>query len=466
MSGNQSQRLELPPGEFRRLGHSVIDAIADYFEQQRDWPVRLPSQRSELESALHPVTEQGRPPDAVIADVMTHILPHCMHVNHPRFFAFVPGPSNQIGVLSETLASAFNVFAGTWLGGAAAIIVERQTLAWLCAELGLPPQAGGVLVSGGSNANLTGLALAVHQGAPRDGVAYFSDQTHSASERALRVLGFRTENLRRLPSDDLGRLSMDVLLSAFDSDAKAGLRPACVIANAGATSTGAVDPLADLADFCQSRKLWLHADAAYGGAAALAPRGKRLLAGLERCDTLALDPHKWLFQPFDIGCLLARSEQELVDAFRVMPAYLKDVYRHDAEINYCDRGMELTRPFRALKLWMSLQVFGAAAFRDAIERGFQLAEFAEQELRSDPFWEVLTPAQMAIVTFRPRVPGNCDEAVRAAADAMFHDGYAVLTTTTVRGMAALRLCTINPRTEEAEIRETIRKLAIMIQDRS
>ncbi|MBI5280120.1 MAG: aminotransferase class V-fold PLP-dependent enzyme [Candidatus Solibacter usitatus] len=450
--------LDWTPEELRRHGYAAVDALAEHWARMRDQPIRDVAPIEELEAAFGQAPpEEGRPFEEVLHDTTSRLLPNTMHVNHPRFFGFVPGPSNPTGAIAEMLAAGFNVFAGTWMGGGAATVVERSLLRWLASEIGLPAGAGGVMVSGGSHANLTALVVArqIHPlGRHPDAAVYFSDQTHSASERALRVLGFRDDQLRRLPSDSLGRLDVAALHSALGADTS----PFCVIANAGATSTGAVDDLPTLAGICRARGLWLHADAAFGGAAAIAPRGKQALRGLEECDSMALDPHKWLFQPFGLGCVLVREERWLSEVFRIIPAYMNDVYRLNAEINFCDRGLELTRPFRALKLWMSLQHFGAAAFRSAIERGFQLAELAEARLRCNPEWEILTPAQMAVVTFRRK---GDDALQKRLVDGMMADGYALLTSTIVSGRTALRLCPINPRTTGEEILETIARLEKM-----
>jgi glutamate/tyrosine decarboxylase-like PLP-dependent enzyme len=228
-----------------------------------------------------------------------------------------------------------------------------------------------------------------------------------------------------------------------------------VIANAGTTNTGAVDPLSDLADLAADEKLWLHIDGAFGAAAILSERGRSLLRGLERADSISLDPHKWLFQSFECGCVLVRDAASLKWAFQIKPDYLRDVHRRDEEFNPCDYGVQLTRSFRALKVWLSLQTFGLAAFRSAIARGFELAEIAERELRARKGWQILSPAQMATVCFRF---GQRDELQTELVDAMMRDGYALLTSTTLRGIASLRLCTINPRTTEQDIIGTIDRL--------
>jgi aromatic-L-amino-acid/L-tryptophan decarboxylase len=448
--------LELTPDEFRRLGYQVIDALAEHLASRDTENVWQPSEPD----LLHlPFQDEGRPFEEVLQVFFETIVPSTLRVTHPRFFGYVPVPGNSVAALAETLAASVNIFAGTWQSGAGAAVVERQTIEWLCSEIGLPETAGGLTVSGGSQASLTALAVAIQKklgGVREDAIAYFSDQTHSAVERALRVLGFGPQQLHRLPSNKWGRVVMEALEQAVRRDKADGLRPFCVIANAGTTSTGAVDPLDRLADFCRDENLWLHADAAYGGAAVLCERGRKALDGLERADSLALDPHKWLFQPMDLGCVLVRNDADLVQTFRIMPDYLQDVYRVEQNRNYCDRGIELTRPFRALKLWMSLQTFGIAEFRRAVEWGFHLAEVAELRLRQSRRWEVLTPAQMAIVTFR--LEGADDEAQLRLVDALRVDGFALLTSTIVLGRAALRLCTINPRTTEQDILQTIERL--------
>jgi aromatic-L-amino-acid decarboxylase len=293
-------------------------------------------------------------------------------------------------------------------------------------------------------------------------VLYGSDQIHSSIERGCRVLGLEPAQIRKLPSDEQFRLPLTALRGAVADDRAAGRQPFCVIANAGSTNTGAVDPLPALAEYWRDEGLWLHADAAYGAAAILCERGRALLEGLDRVDSLSLDPHKWWFQPYEIGCVLVRNGHHLRETFRILPEYLKDVDRAAEEVNFCEYGIQLTRSFRALKLWMSLQVFGLDAFRQAVARGVALAEQAEQILRQSASWEIVTPAQLGIVTFRPASAGRSaaqvDAQSRWLVDAVIADGFAMVSSTELRGRTVLRLCTINPRTTDEEIRETLRRL--------
>ena len=458
--------LELTPEKMRALGYLVVDTIVEHFEKLREQPAGHRGSRQALEAALRePLPEQGTDPAGLVQFLRQQVFSNMLHVDHPRFFAFVPGPSNFVGVMADALASGFNGFVGTWFSGAGMAQVELVTIDWLRQLCGLPETAGGLFVSGGSMANLTALAAARHARLNdefQDAMVYFSDQTHSSVERGLRVLGFQARQLRRLPCDDGFRLDLAALEEAVAADRAAGRTPFCVVANAGTTNTGAVDPLPELARFCREEGLWLHADGAYGAAAVLSEKGRALLGGLELVDSLSLDPHKWLFQPFEIGCVLLRDADLLKETFRILPEYLRDVYRGEEEVNFCDRGVQLTRNFRALKLWMSLKTFGLAAFREAVEWGITLAELAERRLRQAGGFEIVTPAQLGVVSFRFVGSGGSAEELeeinQRLVGEMIADGYAVLTSTVLRGQTVLRLCTINPRTTEEEIDETIRRI--------
>jgi aromatic-L-amino-acid/L-tryptophan decarboxylase len=266
--------------------------------------------------------------------------------------------------------------------------------------------------------------------------------------------------VRVLESDERFRLDPGALRAALASDRRAGRAPFCLIATAGTTNTGAVDPLDDLAELCAAEGLWLHVDGAYGAPAALTERGRALLSGLDRADSLSLDPHKWLFQPYEVGCLLVRAPGALERTFTMAPEYLRDVLGNGDEVNFRDRGPQLTRGARAVKLWLSFKAFGAAAFRAGIERGMALAEHAQAALEATPGWEIVTPAQLGIVTFA-REGGDAVNA--ALAERAVADGYAAPSSTVLRGRTVLRLCTINPRTTEAEIDETIARLTALAQ---
>jgi glutamate/tyrosine decarboxylase-like PLP-dependent enzyme len=460
-------KLELTSEEMRSLGYRIVDQIVEHFETLASKPVMHVSPRAELEAELRePLPEEPAPVESLLDQLQRVVWPNMGNVQHPRFFAFIPSPSNFVSVMADALAAGFNPFAGNWFEGSGPAQIELVTIDWLREMLRLPETAGGLFVSGGSMANLTALAAARRARLDNrsDGaVIYFSDQTHNSIEKALRVLGFEREQIRALPSDDDFRLPVESLRRAVAEDRADGKVPFCVIANAGTTNTGAVDPLDQLADLCERENLWLHADGAYGAAACLSERGRKLLAGIERADSLSLDPHKWLFQPFEIGCVITRDARLLKKTFHTMAEYLEDTKRaEEEEINYYDYGVQLTRSFRALKLWLSLKTFGAAAFRDAINRGFEMAEFAESLLRHSDCWRIISPATFGIVTFRYVAEGcsesEINEIHRRMVEAMSEDGFAFANSTSLRGQTVMRLCTINPRTTEEDIRATIRHL--------
>ena len=453
-------RLTLPPEEMRRIGYRVIDRIVDHLSTVGDRPVGRKGGRLELDRALGDSfpPEDGISFDDVLEQLDATVFSNRMQVDHPRFFAFVPGPGNFVAAMADALTSGLNIFEGSWMSGSGPAAVELKVIEWLCRECGFAPEAGGLFVSGGSMANLTGLAVArrvVLNDRLDDAVVYFSDQTHSSIQRALSVLGFRPEQMRRLTSDDRFRLTIGDLQTMITRDRADGRRPFCVVANAGTTNTGAVDPLVDLATLCAREKLWLHADGAYGAAAIISTRGRAALAGIDRVDSLSLDPHKWLFQPFEAGCILLRDRRLLKDTFRIMPEYLRELHLDSEEVNFCDYGIQLSRSFRALKLWVSMQVFGVRAFREAVEWGFELAEIAERRLRASPVWEVVTPAEMGIVSFRHQGDDSLQETL---VERMAADGFALLTSTALRGRRVLRLCTINPRTTGQDMADTISRL--------
>jgi aromatic-L-amino-acid/L-tryptophan decarboxylase len=443
--------LSLPPEDMRRLGYRVIDRIVEHLEQLGELPpVRTGDAEALRERLGGPPPEQPGDPEAELDVLFDEVLPFIQHGDHPRFFARIGSPSNYVGALADAAAAGFNVFTGSWSGGSGPATVELVVLDWLRELCGLPERAEGVLTTGGSVANLAGLAAA--RAARGPGVFYCSDQTHAAVPRALRVLGL--EEPRVLASDARFRLDPGEVRAAIAADRAAGRRPVCVVATAGTTSTGSVDPLDALADLCAEEDLWLHVDGAYGAPAVLSPEAQPLLAGLERADSLVLDPHKWLFQPYEIGCLLVREPGVLERTFALEGAYLRDTLT--GEVNFRDRSVQLTRGGRALKLWLSIRVFGMAAFREAVGRGIALAEHAEAVLRARPGWEVLSGAQLAIVCFRR----EGDDALQTRiVEEMARDGFALPSSTVLGGRVVLRLCTINPRTTVQDIERTIERMA-------
>jgi aromatic-L-amino-acid decarboxylase len=448
--------LSLPPDEMRRLGYRVVDRIVDHLTELRELPPIRVGDAGELRAALGgPPSEAAGDPDAALDALFEQVLPFVQSGDHPRFFARIGSPSNYMSVLADAVSSGYNVFTASWTGGSGPATVELVVLDWLREWCGLPEGAEGVLVTGGSVASLVALAAArasrFGDRAPDGAVAYVSSEGHVSIARALRILG--VPEVRVVTAGAGCRLRPEAVRSAAEADRAAGLTPFCVVGNAGTTSSGAVDPLPELADLCADLGLWLHVDGAYGAPAVLTEAGRALLAGLDRADSLVLDPHKWLFQPYEMGCALVREPGLLERTFALSAAVLRDTM--GPEVNFRDRSVQLSRGGRALKLWLSMRVFGLAAFRDAIARGIALAEHAEAVLRARPGWDVVTAAQLAIVTFRR---AGDDALQTRIADTMVADGFAAPSTTEIDGRVVLRLCTINPRTSEQDIEATIDRM--------
>lgn len=455
----------------RALGERALEMVIHHFATRRDLPPATTITKSDAAARLHTeLPEEATPPEQLLDLLAREVFPNAFHADHPRFYAFVPSPTNFVSAVADFLVSGHNLFAGHWLASSAASQIELTVLEWLCTLCGMPAGSSGIFVSGGSMANLSAIVTAreVKMGAhdPR-AVVYCSDQTHSSLFKALRVLGFARDQRRLIATDASLRLSVPALRAAIEADLAAGRRPLCVVANAGTTNTGAIDPLHEVADLCAEHDVWMHVDGAYGAAAALTPRGRALLDGIERADSITLDPHKWLFQPYELGCLLVRDPRHLVHAFHVgdddHADYLADVARHvQANVNFYDRGIQLTRSAKAIKLWLSLRAFGLPAFREAIESGFLQAEHAERVLRASPSWEIVTPAQMGIITFRYRhadlSPADLDAVTARAVDRMRLEGQALIMSTMLGKRPALRLCTIHPAGTLADVERSLAQL--------
>src|SRR5438128_7454023 len=314
----------------------------------------------------------------------------------------------------------------------------------------MPVEAGGILTSGGSEANLTALIVAreslTHSDRDR-AVLYLTEQRHWSMDRAAKVIGLRPDQVAPVPADENFRLTSAALQDAIHRDRAAGHLPWAVIANGGATNTGTVDPLAPLAELCREEKLWLHVDAAYGWSAVLTEEGKAALNGIGDCDSVTLDPHKWFGQTFESGCLLVREGRRLAETFAMRPEYMQDVEPETDQINFADHGLALTRRFRALKIWLSVKVLGLGWYRELIARSCQLAELAQALLEQEPSFEILSPTQLSIVCFRywglPPLRLTEDDLDRLnlrIIDELRATGRAFISSTRLRSRVALRFC--------------------------
>lgn len=458
--------LELSPERMRELAELATRLVVERIAGLADDPPWKGGSRSELEAVMREdPPEDGRAPEDVIRRAAGEILPVAGRVDHPRFFAFVPSSPTWPGVLADFMAAGHNVFQGTWLGASGPSQLELVVLDWFRDWIGYPETAGGLFTSGGSAASLDAFVAArEHAGAPEGATVYMSDQSHTALIRAATIVGIRPENVRSVPSDEHFRLDMDELRRMVIEDRAAGRTPIAVCANAGATNTGAVDPLDAMADFCEEEDLWLHVDAAYGGFAVVTEKGKALFRGMERADSIAMDAHKWFFQPFEAGCLMVKDVRRLESAFSVRPEYLQDTEWGREHPNFGDRGLQLSRSFRALKVWMSVQTFGMAAFRQAVGRGIELAERAEAYVRASDTLQIANPASLGVVCFRVHPRGRelgserLEEINEAVQKRIIDTGTAMMSSTRLRGAYSLRFCILNHNTTWEDVEETLRAI--------
>src|SRR6185503_1882200 len=348
--------LWLDAETMRKLGRETIDAIADRLTRPWDaTPVVNALSPDELAARLNErAPEDGHAFADLLARLDRDVLPFMARNEHPGYFAYIPGSGTWPSALGDLIASGLNMDVGSWGLSAGPSQLEVVVLDWFKQWIGYPAEAAGLLTSGGSAANMTALACARESlvGTMSDRlVVYCADQAHSSNARAARILGFRPDQVRVLPVDEHFRMRPDALRAAMDADVGAGREPLFVGAAAGATSTGAVDPLREIGEVCRERGVWFHVDAAYGGFTALTERGRAALAGIELADSVTLDPHKWLYQPYECGCLVVRDGDALRAAFAITPDYLRDSHVGDEGVNFADRGLQLTRTSRALKVW-------------------------------------------------------------------------------------------------------------------
>jgi aromatic-L-amino-acid decarboxylase len=460
------RRLELesgpldPGAERRTLLRDRVVAYADGFMEDLDRrPVYVAS--DDAADALYdsPISEGPMDPDEVLELLDLGVNRSGVNVGSGGHMAYIPGSNLHASALADYLGAVINKYCGLYFASPGMVRMERVLLRWAADLVGYPASAAGDLTSGGSIANLVGIVTAREASGlkARDfdkAVVYLSAQTHHAVDKALRIAGLKESIKRFIPLDERHRMRPDALEEAVEADAEIGLNPWLIAATAGTTDTGAVDPLADLADIARRRNLWLHVDGAYGAAFALTEHGKRILRGIERSDSMVVDPHKGLFLPFGSGIALVRNGRHLLGAHYYDASYLqdKDVLASGDEISPADLSPELTRPSRALRLWLPLKLVGVAPFRAALEEKLLLARcFHEKMLREDRF-EVGPPPDLSIVTFRYLPRGRDPDAFnRRLIDAVQRDGRIFISSTMIDGRFTLRLAILSLRTHQTTV---------------
>lgn len=462
---------DMDPEAFRRYGKEVVDRIADFLADPERWPVLPQLEPGAVRDAL-PASPPAEPEpmETILGDFDRLILPATTQWNHPGFLAYFAITGSGPGILGEMLAAALNVNAMLWRTGPAATELEEVATGWLRQLVGLPAGFDGVINDTASSSTLYALAAA-REAAPElrvreEGLAgrpdlpplriYCSEEAHSSVDKAVLTLGLGLSGIRHIPTDEDFRLDTDALASAIAEDREAGIRPLAVVATVGTTSTTSIDPVPEIADLCAREGLWLHVDAAYGGALAIAPEHRAVLAGCERADSIVINPHKWIFTPIDCSVLFTRRPDVMKSAFSLVPEYLKVPEREGEARNLMDYGVALGRRFRALKLWFVLRYFGAEGLAARLREHLRLARLFQSWVDEASDFERLAPVPFSVVVFRHRPAGLTEEELERHNSRLLErvnaTGEVFLSHTRVGGRYALRLAVGNLRTTEAHLR--------------
>lgn len=472
--------LEMPPEEFRRLGHEMVDRIAGFLGSIAEHKVTPGESPAEVQKALESarsLPDHGADVEALLSRAADLLLDHSLLSGHPRFWGYITSSPAPIGALAEMLAAAINPNVGVWALSPMASEIEAQTVRWIAGMLGYPADCGGLLVSGGNMANFVCFMAARQAKAGRDvrakGMdgtrmrAYCSRETHTWIQKAADLSGMGTDAIRWIDTDDKQRLDVAALRKAIESDIAAGDRPFLVAGTAGTVSTGAIDPLDEIADLCREFDLWFHIDGAYGAMAAILPDTAEALAGMSRADSVATDPHKWLYAPLEAGCALVRDVEKLRSAFSYNPSY----YHFGAEtINYYDLGPQNSRGFRALKVWLALEQAGREGYVQMLAENVRLAQAMFARIPQYPELEAMTQS-LSITTFRyapADLRSGGEEAEQYLNDLnrelltrLQNSGEAYLSNAVIKGKFALRACIVNFRTKLEDV-EALLPLVVRI----
>ncbi len=464
-----SPRLHLTAGEIERAGRLLTEFLRSYEESIPAPFVLPPLDRTVLSDILNGTfSENGIGIDPLFQEIAEKVVPNSTAIAHPRFLAYVLGPPNGIAPFADAIASALNQNCNFWQLSPAANVIEQKVIRWLSGMFEYPETAGGILTSGGSMATLTALSTAIQdkcridfrktglQSLKAPLVVYTSTEAHRCVEKGAVILGLGLDNVRKIPVDGEFRMRSDLLAAAVREDRKAVKQPFCVVATAGTVNTGAIDPIDELADLCLREDLWLHVDGAYGALFILSPRMKAGLLPCGRADSIAVDPHKLLFAPLEAGGLLVRERDKLERAFNFTASYLT-AERDPLFVNYMDYGPQLSRSFKAFKIWCALEVFGVKAFRETTEQMLDAARYMEERiLREKRAFELLAPVSLNAVCFRFR---NLDDAEnQRVLTELVEEGTALLGPVFINGRWGIRACMTNYRTTRADLDLVVQRL--------
>lgn len=460
--------LAVSDNEFRAMAQAAVDRIASYFNHLAEQPIVRPTSAAALREKLEEtLPQEGCDFPTILAELEETVFRYSRHNAHPGFFGYISSPGTPVNAVGSLIQSALNINVTCWRSAPAGTEMEHVVVGWFREMLGLPAGAGGLLTSGGSMANFAGLAAARSAKAPgdvvRDGVGgrpmctYVSREGHFSVAKAAGMLGLGERNVRTVRTNGRQQIDLEDLERQVRNDRAAGRLPFCVIANAGTTATGAVDPIEALADFAERQGLWLHVDAAYGGFAALAPSARHLLAGIERADSVALDPHKWMYLPMGCGCVLYRDPEAARRAFRHDADYTRAIgLERDEAFAFWDYGPELSRPFRALDAWLLVKYVGARLLGEAVERNIQCAKCFETLVLQSDDCEMLAPVELSVFCFRYKAAeGDLNQLNERILLELQRGGRTYLSNATVDGRFGLRGCVLNYRTTESDMQRVL-----------
>jgi aromatic-L-amino-acid decarboxylase len=474
MTTTRRATLDISPEEFRVLGHNLVDRIAEHMARMPDGLVKPDDPPAQVRAALdsqRSLPERGTAPEELLARAASLLFDHSLFNGHPRFMGYITSSPAPIGVLGDFLAAALNQNCGSWTLAPMATEIEAQTVRWIAEFIGYPASCGGLLVSGGNMANFVCFLAArrakagwdvrktgLSGSAPRL-VAYASSETHTWIQKAADLFGLGTDAIHWIPVDEHQRMNAEILRQQIAADHAAGDLPFLVVGTAGTVSTGAVDPLREIGAICREHDLWFHVDGAYGALAAAIPEAPADLRALTGADSVAVDPHKWLYSPLEAGCALVRRADDLRNAFSYRPPYY---HFGDDVLNFVDYGPQNSRGFRALKVWLALQQIGRTGYVETIAEDMRLSRKLYQLVQNDMQFEALTQS-LSIATFRyvprelraklgqPDVEEALNNVNRDLLTRVERSGEAFLSNAVIGGKFALRACIVNFRTTDADI---------------
>lgn len=454
----------------------VMEMLREIFEQNEYisdeivYPDSL-SKDNNFSNAIE-VTDTGNDFSEVLTLFRNGVLENNARTDHPRFFSFIPGPASLISWYGDIISTAFNIHAATWNNAKGAVSAESSVINWLGKKIGYKAGFGGDFVSGGSIANLTALTIARDAAlgacAISDLTTYLSREAHSSVAKALRIIGIPYQNIRWLEVNDDFEINVEHFKDLVKKDKESGFNPFLVIASAGTTNTGAIDPFEEIYDVCVKNGIWMHVDGAYGASVSLSSTHSKLLDGIQLADSISWDAHKWLFQTYGLGIILVKDRRNLFNSFNTSPEYLEDVKSKEELINPCDQSIELTRTSRGLKLWFTLKVLGSKKIGNWIDIGFDRSEYFYKLLSQQPQWEILSGPQLCIVNFRFAPPGisedRLDDLNQRISQRVLERGLVAIHTTKLNSKKVLRVALINPETTNHDVVLTIRELNLVARE--